>query len=352
MPCNRPTRSQRVPLVLGLCLLVCAGCGTIEKKHYPADLPRELSPASLPPYTIEPPDVLVLDALQLVPKPPYRVAPLDVLAIQVTGGLLEGTTISGLFPVEPEGTVNLGFSYGSVRLEGLTLEEAQKAIEKHLKNLLVKPFQVSPVFLAESRAVQQIRGPHLVRPDGTVGLGVYGSVYVDNMTIPEARAAIEHHLGQIFLKPEISIDVSGFNSKVYYVITDLAGNGESVARLPVTGKTTVLDAVSNVNGISPLGSKHHIYLVRPTECGKDDEVYPVDWKALAHCGNARTNYQVLPGDRIYVMGAPLIETLTYLDRFLAIPERIFGVVGLGNLTVRQFLIPIPKIVNGVFTTGF
>ena len=38
---------------------------------------------------------------------------------------------------------------------------------------------------------------------------------------------------------------------------------------------------------------------------------------------------------------------TYLDRFLAIPERIFGVVGLGNVTVREFLTPIPRIVNGV-----
>jgi polysaccharide export outer membrane protein len=351
MPCDRPTGLPRAALALGVSLLLCAGCQTIEEKRHPADLPRELAPASLPPYVIEPPDVLVIDAVRLVPKPPYRVAPLDVLAIQVTGNLLPNTTISGLYPVDAEGAVNLGFDYKTVRLEGMTLEEARAAIEKHLKNWLKMPFEVAPVVLGESRAIQQIRGPHLVRPDGTVGLGAYGSVYVDNMTIPEATAAIERHLSALFLKPEISLDVSGFNSKVYYVITDLAGNGESVARLPVTGKTTVLDAVSNVNGISPLGSTHHVYLVRPTECGKkEDEVYPVDWKALAHCGDARTNYQVMPGDRIYVMGAPLIKTYTYLDRVLAIPERIFGVVGLGNLTVREFLTPIPRNVNALNIT--
>jgi polysaccharide export outer membrane protein len=348
MPCRRATGLPRIGLVLGVGLLLCAGCETLEKKKHPADLPRELAPASLPPYVIEPPDVLIIDALRLVPKPPYHVAPLDVLGIQVTG-TLPNEPIAGLYTVEPNGTVNLGFSYGVVRVEGLTLEEAQKVIDKHLDAHLKRPFTVAPLGLAESRALQQIRGPHLVEPDGMVSLGVYGRVYVDNMTIPDARAAIEHHLGQIFLNPEISLDVSGFNSKVYYVITDNAGNGEGVVRLPVTGKTTVLDALGNVNGIPPFGSKHFIYLVRPTECGgkKGDEVYPVDWHALAHCGDARTNYQVMAGDRIYVMGAPLVETYTYLDRVLAIPERIFGVVGLGNATVRQFLTPIPTNVNGV-----
>ena len=34
------------------------------------------------------------------------------------------------------------------------------------------------VAIAQSRAMQVIRGEHLVRPDGTVGLGVYGSVPV------------------------------------------------------------------------------------------------------------------------------------------------------------------------------
>src|SRR4051794_26188884 len=47
-----------------------------------AGTPRELAMTSLPPYTINPPDVLLIDAVRLVPLPPYRLQPLDSLAVQ------------------------------------------------------------------------------------------------------------------------------------------------------------------------------------------------------------------------------------------------------------------------------
>jgi polysaccharide export outer membrane protein len=322
-----------------------------NKKTVP-DLAHELAQVPLPAYVIEPPDVLQIDAVRLIPKPPYRINPLDVLAIQVTNTPALAP-IGGLYSVDPDGSVDFGTNYGRVRVEGMTLPEAKTAIFDYLKVQGLKPpFEVT-VGLADSRGLQLIRGPHLVRPDGTVGLGVYGSVHVDGLTIDDARAAIEQHLSQFLLKPEISLDVVGFNSKVYYVVTDGGGAGQQVVRLPMTGKTTVLDAVSQVNGLSPVSSKHLIYLVRPTPagCSADDEVYKIEWNAIVRRGEVGTNYQVLPGDRIYVDAQPLVTVDTALARFLAPWDRIFGSVGLGNSTVRQFLTPIPK--NSIFTTpGF
>jgi hypothetical protein len=49
-----------------------------------------------------------------------------------------------------------------------------------------------------------------------------------------------------------------------------------------------------------------------------------------------TNYQVLPGDRIYVKAAPLISADTYLARFIAPLERILGFTLLGRSTVGAF----------------
>ena len=46
--------------------------------------------------------------------------------------------------------------------------------------------------------------------DGTIGLGVYGSVYVTGMTLEQARLAIEMHLSQSLLEPEISLDVYAY----------------------------------------------------------------------------------------------------------------------------------------------
>src|SRR5437016_3898654 len=90
-----------------LLLTLTGGCATLFHTHPPPDLPHELAKVSLPPYVIEAPDILTINALRLVPKPPYRIEPLDVLGIRVEPALPE-QPIQGLYPVEPTGSVNLG----------------------------------------------------------------------------------------------------------------------------------------------------------------------------------------------------------------------------------------------------
>jgi polysaccharide export outer membrane protein len=310
---------------LGVVLVLAAtsGCAILAPCP-PADVPHELAKVSLPPYVIESPDILTINALKLVPKPPYKIEPLDTLGIRVTETIPE-QPILGIYGVEPNGRVNLGFNYGSVLVQGMTIEQAKVAIETHLKKALKPPFQVS-VVLSDTRAMLLIRGQHLVQTDGTVNLGVYGSVYVDNMTIPEAKGAIEHHLSQFLVNPEIALTVTGYNSKVFYLINDGGGvAGEQITRLPMTGKTTVLDALSQVGGLPLHVDKKEMWLVRPAPSGSCQAmVMPVDYKAIVRKGETDTNYQILPGDRLYVKAAPLLTFDAYLARALAPIDRIMG----------------------------
>ena len=66
------------------------------------------------------------------------------------------------------------------------------------------------------------------------------------------------------------------------------------------------------------------------------QVLPVDWSAIVKGGATRTNYQVMPGDRIYVEADPLITTDTYLARIISPIERLFGITLLGSATVNSF----------------
>src|SRR5262245_59911306 len=94
--------------ILAICLL-SAGCHmSPDPCLCDSDIPRELTKVSLPPYTIEPPDILLINAVRVVPRPPYRIAPLDVLALQVLKAA-ESAPIGGLYAVDPNGTINLGF---------------------------------------------------------------------------------------------------------------------------------------------------------------------------------------------------------------------------------------------------
>ena len=301
-----------------------------EQGRMPA---KELAKVSLPPYVIEPPDILLIDALRVVPKPPFRIQSFDTLQVIVEGTLLE-QPINGLYVVEPGGMLDLGPSYGKVMVGGQSLEEAQDAVFRHLKRVLKEP-QVS-LTLAQAAGQQQISGEHLVGPDGTINLGTYGSVYITGLTLEEAKTAIEKHLDKHLDAPLVSVDVFSYNSKVYYVVTEGAGYGDNVARFPVTGNETVLDAISQINGLSRLSSKD-IWIARPAPSGVGcDQVLPVDIAAIMKGGSTATNYQLLPGDRVFIAQDHMVAFDSLIGKITAPFERIFGFALLGSSTVQQF----------------
>src|SRR5262249_32751385 len=145
----------RGQLVVVVCLLcgVCAGstgcwnstfecrCPNTQVVEHDPSLPHELQMMSLPPYVIEPPDILLIDVLRTLPKPPYRIDAGDALMIQASPSL-PGAPLGGVYSVEPEGTINFGVDYGVVRVAGLTLDEAREAIRTQLAKAVKEP-QVS-----------------------------------------------------------------------------------------------------------------------------------------------------------------------------------------------------------------
>jgi tetratricopeptide (TPR) repeat protein len=68
----------------------------------------------------------------------HRIEPLDVLTVWVRGAVFY-QTIQRRLLVEPSGSMSLGASYGRVKVAGLTLQEAEAAIKKHLERVLKAP---------------------------------------------------------------------------------------------------------------------------------------------------------------------------------------------------------------------
>jgi polysaccharide export outer membrane protein len=298
--------------------------------------PHELRKTVLPAYVIEPPDILTIDAIHAVPKQPYHLQAYDTVILQVEGAPPEAP-ISGVYPVGPDGMIVLGVHYGNAYVAGKTVKEAEEVIRKVLSTKLSAP-DVS-VVLNDSAARQRISGPHLVGMDGTVTLGTYGNVSVIGLTVSQAKAAIEQHLLQFFDSLEVSVEVGGYNSKVYYVVTQGAGFGDGVYRFPMTGNETVLDALSQINGLRPASSKK-IWIARPTDDPNCVERLEVNWEDITANAFARSNYQVLPGDRIFVAEDHLIALDTNLGKLLAPVERIMGFSIFGVGTVTRFSGPV------------
>ena len=313
-----------------------------------SDVPRELDKTTIPPYRAEPPDVLLLEVVydDRAPESPLQAG--DQLSIRVSNTLpidpaedpvlSEFKRIYNVFVIQPDGTIDLGPEYGGVQVAGLKFNEVAAAIEKHLVDaigLKVPKVAVSPVGTREPQILQVGIGEHLVRPDGTISLGIYGDVYVAGQTLESIRTTLEGHLAQYFSNPRVTADVLAYNSKVYYVITDGAGYGQQVVRIPFTGNETVLDAIANIEGLSPTSSQR-IWVARPAPSGVEmAQTLPVDWRAISREGVTTTNYQLLPGDRVFIEGDGLVATDNLIAKVLAPVERIFGVVSLGYGTIRR-----------------
>jgi len=343
---NQALRHRRCFAVLGvLALVLGSSCQSVISRPQPrlvgpqlpppaGDMvPTEKDKSTLPTYTIEPPDILVIEALRLVPKPPYRIQATDVLAIDVDILLEEDPQHDNRYLVDPAGRVDFGLQYGKVKIGGMTEDEAVAALREPFIKVGYADPKIS-VQLLQSSGLQPISGEHLVAPDGRVNLGTYGSVDVAGLTLDAAKAAIEAQLAKSLESPQVSVSVFAYNSKVYYVITEGAGSGDLVARLPITGNETVLDAISQINGLSRISSKN-IWIARPNDSGAGcDTILPVDWREVTKGAATATNYQILPGDRIFIAENKLIAFDAVLNQVIAPFERVFGVTLLGTQTIQ------------------
>lgn len=285
-------RRTRCATAAALAVLIgAAGC--VHSDHYrgegpphiavppPGAVPRELEKIVLPEYVIEAPDSL---SIEVVIKSPEK----------DKDGKLTGKVTTELLPVQP---------------------------------------------------INATQGGFIVRHDGTVSLGFWGNVPVAGLPLGQAAEAVRQHvlsnqvIRDLGTKAEnlvVIMDVLAYNSKFYYIITDNAGNGEQAQRFPITGSDTVLDAMCNIGGIPPVGSKRNIWVARRTpHAGQHWQILPVDWVGMTQHGITVTNYQILPGDRIYVKAQRLITIDNTMAKILNPIERLFGITLLGSSTVNQ-----------------
>ncbi len=191
---------------------------------------------------------------------------------------------------------------------------------------------------------QPIRGHHLVRPDGTISLGIWGSVLVAGMTLEEIRHAVAAKVTErvpVDVR-EVNVDVISYNSKFYYVIFDGGGLGEPVTAIAFNGSDTVLDAIGKTGGIPQVSDKTKMWVARRGP-GDQGQILHVDWVGVTQRAGAVTNYQLLPGDRIYVKADHWLKFDAELSKRLSPIERVLGAALLGSETVNS--------IRGRNTTG-
>jgi polysaccharide export outer membrane protein len=265
----------------------------------------------------------------MIALPEYVIEPPDVLTIEVV-----------IRNVTEDYKKKLGDT--QKKYDDETDADKKKKLEEELNRLRDKPEYDGTVSDVPYQPVRNFS--FQVQPDGFVHLGVYGSVPVSGLTVNQARQAIRSCIArQIYpekggIKEEellVVVSVTQYNSKVYYIHTDGGGAGEQVYKFPVTGKETVVDAIANIGGLPQAASKRNIWVARRTPQLSSDQILPVDWVGISQWGVSNTNYQLFPGDHVYVKAQRLVEVDNTLARILAPVQQLFGVTLLGTQTVNQ-----------------
>ncbi|MCC6492197.1 MAG: polysaccharide export protein [Pirellulales bacterium] len=182
---------------------------------------------------------------------------------------------------------------------------------KHaLEAFYVQPGDVLLLEVIDLQADVRLPADQTVMPDGTIDLGQYGRIVVAGMTIEQIEVAVTAAVQALHpdqsIKP-INVRLNVAESAVYYVLGEVNAPGA----YPLIGRETVLDGICTAGGLSDRASECQIILSRPTPPNCCRIVLPVCYDRIVQLGDTTTNYQLRPGDRIYVGTRTCWEALRF-----------------------------------------
>jgi polysaccharide export outer membrane protein len=135
----------------------------------------------------------------------------------------------------------------------------------------------------------------MVRPDGYISLDLMGDLYVEGMTVREIRKAITDRITDYIVRPDVTVDLVQSNSRKFFVFGQVARPGA----FPLIGRVTASDALAQAAGATVLAAPNRSHLVRVSDAG-GAETYVIRFDSIVKNGDTITNYELEPGDIIYV----------------------------------------------------
>jgi hypothetical protein len=67
-----------------------------------------------------------------------------------------------------------------------------------------------------------------------------------------------------------------------------------------------------------------------------EQIMPVDWDAITAGASGQTNYQLMPGDRVYVAADEVTALTNFITRLIGPAEQLTGFSSLTTSTVRGY----------------
>jgi polysaccharide export outer membrane protein len=159
-----------------------------------------------------------------------------------------------------------------------------------------QPYRVAAPDMLEItvRPEPAIRREALVRPDGFISFELIGDVQVEGRSVEEIREEITTRISRYVVRPDVTVSLQESRSRRIYVLGEVKREGA----YPLVGRVTAIDALAQSMGPQLLAATNRAMLVRFT--GETREVYPIRFEDIIEKGDPRTNYELMPGDIVYI----------------------------------------------------
>lgn len=175
----------------------------------------------------------------------------------------------------------------------------------------------------------EVSGEYIINAEGKIQYGFVGDIEVAGMTKTEVTAHLQEVLGKYIISPELTVTITGYNSKIVYVVGEVGRPGKIFMR----GDTiTVREAL--VQAALPLltAKAQKSLLITPSDDGKPMQKR-VNVHKLLYEGDLRENLVMKPGDTLYIPPTFLTKTMRAIQ---PVAQPVGTAAGTGRTVMTGF----------------
>lgn len=297
--------------LLVLLLLPLAGCSSnSDTRSMPVQIltaaPANAQATDMPrvEQTLRPQDVLdVIFHISTSGPQTYRVQPGDQVALNFTAA----SQLNGSQLVMPDGRIELPGANTSVKIAGLTTDEARLAVQRaYDQKMLFQPnrnqltVQVTSPLTSETNLKSTLIHPStgmareiIVGNDGYASFPQIGSVPLQGMTVNQLETFLNERYAQLPGHMTVDVLLKSTAGNEIYVLGEVAQPGSYPIRRPVS----VLEALTMAHGSSIKARLDSVVIMRRNGNQVEARNYDVE-KALD--GDATQIAYLQPDDMLYV----------------------------------------------------
>ena len=134
-----------------------------------------------------------------------------------------------------------------------------------------------------------------VRVDGKISFPLLDDVQAQGLTPTELKAILTERLVEYVTSPHVTVIVVTMNSKLIYVIGEVARQGA----LPFSHRIRVIDVLAQAGGFNQFAAKRRVKIIREYN-GDVPLEFVFDYEEFVRGENIEQNILLMPGDRIVI----------------------------------------------------